>query len=438
MSTADFGSLLLLLLVLVGFAHLLGNLVARFGQPRVIGEILTGVLLSSAVLGHFFPSVSSMLFPEAETAAGSRSVVLGLLYNLGLLLLMFCSGTETRGLFDRKEWRQVFWLALVGTGLPFLVTMIAAQSLPLDLLIGTAGKITPLVLIIAMAVAVTSIPVISKIMYDLKILHTRFARLILAVAVLEDIVLWAILALAVPLAKSDAIGQRDIAMHLLAVCVYLGMGLLVMPSLLRWLGEASWNVFARTSPVAYVFSILLAYAAVAAAFDISLVFAAFLAGFGITSKTTRFEGACNTISGFSFAIFIPIYFALVGYKLDFTRTFSLTLVLAALVVACVVKLGSAGLGAKFAGFKWKDCLNLSMALNARGGPGIVLASVAFDANIINAAFYTTLVLVAILTSQMAGAWLERALRRDGRLLSQEPRQAWPARNVELQTSSRAA
>jgi len=226
-------------------------------------------------------------------------------------------------------------------------------------------------------------------------------------------------------------------MHLLAVGVYLGVGLLVMPSLLRWLSEAPWNVFARTSPVAYVFSVLLAYAAVAAAFDVSLVFAAFLAGFGITSKTTRFEGACNTISGFSFAIFIPIYFAIVGYKLDFTRSFSLTLLVAALVVACAVKLCSAGLGARFAGFKWKDCLNLSMALNARGGPGIVLASVAFDANIINASFYTTLVLVAILTSQMAGAWLERALRRDGRLLSQEPRQAWPPRSVDLQTSRAA-
>lgn len=437
MSTADFGSLLLLLLVLVGLAHLLGNLAARFGQPRVIGEILTGVLLSAAVLGHFSPTASSMLFPEAETAAGSRSVVLGLLYNLGLLMLMFCSGTETKGLFDRKEWRQVFWLALVGTGLPFVVAMMAAGSLPLDLLIGTSGKTTPLMLIIAMAVAVTSIPVISKIMYDLKILHTRFARLILAVAVLEDIVLWAILALAVPLAKTGVVAQKDIAMHLLAVCAYLGLGLLVMPGLLRWLGEASWNVFARTSPVAYVFSVLLAYAAVAAAFDISLVFAAFLAGFGVTSKTTRFEGACGTIGGFSFAIFIPIYFAIVGYKLDFTRTFSVTLLLAALVIACVVKLGSAGLGAKLAGFKWKDCLNLSMALNARGGPGIVLASVAFDANIINASFYTTLVLVAILTSQMAGAWLERVLRRDGRLLSQEPRQASSARRADLRPSRAA-
>ncbi|MGH6920403.1 MAG: hypothetical protein ACREJ0_22180, partial [Geminicoccaceae bacterium] len=63
---------------------------------------------------------------------------------------------------------------------------------------------------------------------------------------------------------------------------------------------------------------------------------------------------------------------------------------------------------------------LAVATNARGGPGIVLASVAFDAGIINEAFYTTLVLVAVLTSQAAGTWLEFVLRRGWPLLKQTP------------------
>jgi hypothetical protein len=64
-----------------------------------------------------------------------------------------------------------------------------------------------------------------------------------------------------------------------------------------------------------------------------------------------------------------------------------------------------------------DVLNLAIATNARGGPGIVLASVAFDAGIVNATFYTTLVLLAVLTSQAAGAWLDFVLRRGWALLS---------------------
>ena len=90
-----------------------------------------------------------------------------------------------------------------------------------------------------------------------------------------------------------------------------------------------------------------------------------------------------------------------------------------LVLSSGVKLASAGLGARLAGFGIRDSVKLATALNARGGPGIVLASVAFDAGIINAMFYTTLVLVAILTSQIAGAWLAYVLRTGKPLLSGE-------------------
>jgi Kef-type K+ transport system membrane component KefB len=90
-----------------------------------------------------------------------------------------------------------------------------------------------------------------------------------------------------------------------------------------------------------------------------------------------------------------------------------------LLVSSGVKLLSAGIGARAAGFNFKDSINLANALNARGGPGIVLASVAFDAGIINAVFYTTLVLVAILTSQAAGAWMGYILRKGQPLLSGE-------------------
>jgi Kef-type K+ transport system membrane component KefB len=93
-----------------------------------------------------------------------------------------------------------------------------------------------------------------------------------------------------------------------------------------------------------------------------------------------------------------------------------------LLLSSGVKLLSAGLGARIAGFGIGDSVNLATALNARGGPGIVLASVAFDAGIINAVFYTTLVLVAILTSQAAGVWLAYILRSGRPLLSGESAQ----------------
>lgn len=417
MSSAEFGSLTLLLLVVVTTAHLLGYVFVKLRQPRVVGEILAGVLLGPSLLGHFFPGLSSRIFTGNSTS-GHHAMVLGFLCNLGLLLLMFASGAETRGLFHRQDTREVAWLGIVGTGLPFLFSLTLAPLLPLNLLIGTAGQITPLLLVVSIAMAVTSIPVISKILHDLRILHTRFARLILGVAVMEDVVLWAVLAVATALARSGNVPHREITLHVCATLAYFALGLLAAPRLLKRLNRARFNVLATDAAIAYVMTILLAYAAIAALLDVSLVFAAFLAGLAVV-KDERLTEAVQSVSRISFAIFIPIYFAVVGYKLDLSKTFSLGMLAFFLTIGCLTKLLSAGVGAKLAGFNNSDSVNLAMALNARGGPGIVLASVAFEANIINASFYTTLVLFAVLTSQIAGAWLDYVLRKGWPLLSGE-------------------
>jgi Kef-type K+ transport system membrane component KefB len=92
--------------------------------------------------------------------------------------------------------------------------------------------------------------------------------------------------------------------------------------------------------------------------------------------------------------------------------------LAAFIVgSCTIKIVSVSLAGRFAGFRGLDLINLAITTNARGGPGIVLASVAFDAGIISPKFYTTLVLAAVLTSQMAGAWLEYVIRKGWPLLA---------------------
>src|SRR5262249_3178518 len=84
-----------------------------------------------------------------------------------------------------------------------------------------------------------------------------------------------------------------------------------------------------------------------------------------------------------------------------------------------IKLTSVLIGARLGGFSISDSINLAVATNARGGPGIVLASVAYEAGIINPQFYTTLILLAVLTSQLAGAWLEFVLRSGRPLLSEQ-------------------
>ncbi len=284
-------------------------------------------------------------------------------------------------------------------------------------LAGPNGNRISLIIILAVGVAVTSVPVVSKIFADLKILHTRFARLVLGVAVLEDIVLWLALALATAMAGKSVLNPKQMSYHLISTVVFFGLGLTIVPRIIKHINKSRFNVFAQQSPVAYALAVLLAYCVVAGALDVSLVFAAFLAGFAVVHKKRKlFAEALDAIGKVSFAFFIPVYFAIVGLKLDLIRGFALWMVVAFVLGSCLVKILSVSLAGRFAGFRGLDLVNLAITTNARGGPGIVLASVAFDAGIISAQFYTTLVLAAVLTSQAAGAWLDYVLRKGWPLL----------------------
>jgi Kef-type K+ transport system membrane component KefB len=332
-------------------------------------------------------------------------------------LLMFLSGAEARQLFTTEERREVGWLAIVGTGLPFLLALTFGAWLIRPELAGPNGNRLSLIIILAVGVAVTSVPVVSKIFADLKILHTRFARLVLGVAVLEDIVLWLALAVATAVAGKGVVHPREMLLHLLTTVAFFGLGLTIIPRMVKRINKSRFNVFAKQSPVAYTIAVLLAYCVVAGMLNVSLVFAAFLAGFAVIHKKLRlFSDALDAIGKVSFGFFIPVYFAIVGLKLDLVRGVSLGMMATFIVGSCVVKIVSVAVAGRFAGFRGLDLMNLAITTNARGGPGIVLASVAFEAGIISPQFYTTLVVAAVLTSQMAGAWLDYVLRHDWPLL----------------------
>jgi Kef-type K+ transport system membrane component KefB len=411
-SNSDLTSILFILLLLVGLAQLLGYFFVRLHQPKVVGEILAGVVLGPALVGRL-PFASGLM-----EATKQQSNILNFVYWLGLLLLMFLSGAETRQLFTREERREVGWLAIVGTGLPFILALVFGPRLVGPALAGPNGNRISLIIILAVGVAVTSVPIVSKIFADLKILHTRFARLVLGVAVLEDIVLWLALAVATALAGKTALNPRQLSYHLVTTIGFFGLGLTIVPRMVKRINKSQFNVIAKHSPVAYAIAVLLGYCVVAGALNVSLVFAAFLAGFAVVHKRRRlFSEALDAIGKIAFAFFIPVYFAIVGLKLDLVHGLSLWMVAAFMVGSCVVKIFSVSLAGRFAGFRGLDLINLAITTNARGGPGIVLASVAFDAGIISPKFYTTLVLAAVLTSQMAGAWLDYVLRRGWPLLT---------------------
>jgi Kef-type K+ transport system membrane component KefB len=431
MSAVEFGHFVLTIAILLVAVHGLGYIAERLKQPRIVGEILAGILLGPFVLKLLAPTAFAKLFSFSPSAA----TVMGFLYQLGLILLMFCSGAETRRLLAKENRRNTLLLLTVSDLSSFVLVLGLgfAGLIPLSLLTGAAGKPTSTLLILAIATAVCSIPVISRIFWDLGIMRTRFVSLILGYALLEDLALWVVLAFATAIATSATLAQQHVtstvASHVISTLVYTLIGLFVAPGLLKRLSNAGWNVLYKASPVGYAMAVLMTYCALAAIFEVNLQFAALLAGYGIVgglygTQRERFATPVDAISKVAFGVFVPIYFGIIGYRLVFGRQFSFAILLVFLVGSSLISIFSAGLAAWLGGFRGLDVFNIAITTNARGGPGIVLASVAYDAGIINAAFYTTLVITAVVTSQMAGAWLRFVLSKGWPLLSTNPDETW--------------
>ena len=426
MTEGQLAGVVISLAVIVAAAHLLGHAFERLRQPRLVGEILAGALLGPHVLGRLAPGLSDALL-GSEPSGEATATVLRFMYWMGLLLLMFISGSEVRRVLGTENRRPTVWILAIGTPLPFFVALAIGSFLPLEAIAGPNGAQSSVLLVLATAVAVTSIPVISRIFHDLRILHTRFASLVLGAALLEDIALWAVLAVATALATTSSVGQtvaRSVTEHVGVTVLYMVVGLALAPPLLRWFHGARGNVLRTASPVGYAILTLFAYTAVASILGVNLVFAAFLAGIGLVggvrgTHRRLFAEHLDAIQKVAFAVFVPAYFAIVGTQLELGAGFSLALLAAFLVGSSLLCLASIGLAARLAGFRGIEIVNLAVACNARGGPGIVLATVAYEAGIIDGSFFTTLVLTAVLTSQLAGAWLGYVLRRGWPLLRED-------------------
>ncbi|MEO5937322.1 MAG: cation:proton antiporter [Terriglobales bacterium] len=441
LSSPELGSFLFAFAVLLAGVTLLGSLFEKLRQPKLAGEILAGILLGPFIFGALAPDAYRGLFGSTDVS-GKSSIIFGALYWIGLLLLMFLSGTEMKRLFVKGMRREIGWLCGVGTLVPFLLILLFGSFLPMDAIAqGSTPRLAALI-VLAIAVAVTSIPVIARIFHDLGILQTRFAGLILGAAALDDVILWGVLAIATALAQAQGVMSghffgamaRDVSVTL----GFMGIGFFLAPALLRKLNRARINTLARTSPLGYAVLVLLAYTTLATWLKVDLVFAAFLAGYGLVAggepavagesasadeSAPRFEHvlgeSLQSVKKVAFTVFIPVYFGLIGQKLVFGGEFSLGLLLVFLVGSSLLRMLAAGAASHLAGFRGLDPFNISIALNARGGPGIVLASVAYEAHIINASFYTVLVLTALFTSQAAGAWLMFVLRKGWPLLSEK-------------------
>ncbi|MFF6786692.1 cation:proton antiporter [Streptomyces sp. NPDC012510] len=431
LSVAEVARILVVLTVFLIAAHLGAYVFARLRQPPVIGEIAGGVLLGGSALGLVAPSVSTWLAPSGTPTAH----VLGAVYQLGTILMVFLAGLEMRRGGLGAERRTVLFTTVAGLVIPFAAGMAIAQVVDSGDLAGPHGSGLSISLVLGLAIAVTSIPVISRIMIDLGIMGGLFARTVLTVAVIEDVLLYVVLAVILGLAHVQAdtsyglhalfhtasIGW-NVAYYVAASVLFFALCLAGGRAAFRRLVSGPVGALERRSPAAFRMVFMFALCLCCIGLGIDPIFGALMAGISMADDVDEENGSpgLSAIRGFSLAFFVPIYFALVGYRLDLVHDLDPVFFGWLFAVACVIKFGSVWAGARLAGKSRSWSTHFAVAMNARGGPGIILASVAFAAGIINGKFLVALVLLSILTSQLAGAWLTQALARDPAFVSEDP------------------
>lgn len=401
-------------------SHFLGYIFQKFKQPQVIGEIFGGLLLGPSVFKIISSDGFNFLFKINQQTQTTLSVI----YNTGLLLLMFCSGLEMNSSFSKEERRTSIFISISGFILPAILGFFALNFLNLNSLMGELSNPYSFKLICISAIAVTSIPVISRIFYDLGILNTSFAKIVISSAIIEDIILYIIISIALSISGSDAdnginlpgligISKGSVAAfayHIIITLLFFTLTFKFGSILFESIESLRLNFPKKRSPIASYILFILIMSALAIFLGISPMLGAFTCGVMVKGMKSISGKSIEVIKDFSFAFFIPVYFAIVGLKLDLIHNFDFKFFIMFLLLACFIKIVSIYIGARLSGEKHSTSMNLGIAMNARGGPGIVLASLALDAKVINENFYTTLVLLAVVTSLFAGSWLGRIVK----------------------------
>ncbi|KEF36148.1 transporter, CPA2 family [Schinkia azotoformans MEV2011] len=415
LTSAEISHFLLAMGCLLATAHLLGFLAERIFIPRVIGEVAAGLVLGPTLLGHFFPDAFQWLFLGFPT----EDKLFGLLYQFGLLMLMFTSGLKFQTQFNKEDIKLTSGLVIGATIPAFIVGWFAADLFNIAPFIGSANNPLAMKIVIAISIAITSIPVISKIFNDLGIMHTRFAKIVVACAGIHDIFLWVALGFATTLASQSGVFTVSTAMSSLGTSIAFIVGTFLLGYFLfKRLTITKQNLLFRSSNLGYFLFIMFILASIAGNLHVETIFGALLAGIvaKVALPKTLSERVEQGVSNISFSWFIPIYFATVGLQLDLVRHFSLLFFIGYLLFATLTQTLAVYITSRIMKQDRFTSFNLGVAINDRGGPGIVLSSVAYTAGIINQEFFAILVMLALVTSWIPGTWLRVVVNKGWRLM----------------------
>ena len=399
-------------LLLLGLARGLGYLCTRVGQPAILGEIVTGVLLGRTILGRAAPAAHDWLFP----ANPLQHAMLETVAWVGLLLLLLAAGLEVDVSVAWRQRRDAFKIAVTDIVLPMAVAFVPALLLPDRYLADPAQRLL-FALFIATVMTISALPMSVKTLHDLGLLKTDLGLLIMSALTINDIIGWAIFTMVLGVAGQAGPNLGHLLLVLAGTVGFAALCLTVFRRLVVGaVGRVKRGVGTDAGLVlTFVCCLGLAAGVVTQALGVHALFGFFLAGIMAGDAPALSEQTRQVINRMVYAVFVPIFFATIGLQIDFLANFDVWLVLLLTVVGVGGRYLGAWVGARMTSLSRWDRVSVAIAHTPGGSMEMVVAFIALQVGLITGPVFVAIVFAAVASSVALGPWMAWSVRRRPRV-----------------------
>ncbi|KAG5438737.1 hypothetical protein PCANB_002457 [Pneumocystis canis] len=295
--------------IIIGFCRLLHLPLSRLKQPRVIAEIVAGILLGPSAFGKI-PYFNKHIFAEDSL------VILNLASNIGLVFFLFVVGMEVDVRVIRRHYKAALSVGLGSLLLPFAGGMAVAYGLNKEFNNNKNTNLAVFFIFIGTAFSITAFPVLARILTELKLLQENVGIVVLSAGVGNDIIGWVLLALTIALVNAGS-GIISLYVLLLGIAWMLILIYLIRPVFI-WLAKKTKSLENGPSEfmIAITFFLVLSSAFITDIIGVHPIFGGFLAGLIIPHSGEFAVRVTEKVEDLITILFLPLYFASSGLKTD--------------------------------------------------------------------------------------------------------------------------
>ncbi len=413
--------LMLAVAIMLGMARFLGEVARYLKQPAVLGEIIAGIILGKTILGNLAPEFYHHIFPTH----GSIAIGIDAIIMISAALLLLVAGLEVDLSTVFKQGKGALVVGLLGMAVPFVLGAGLSWAAPEFMGVADAFKhnTLPFILFMGIAVSITALPVIARILSDLNFFKSELGMLIMSAAMINDIAGWIIFAIILTLmgggAADTAGAVVDATLHGWGwqgtIIMTFGFIILMITMGRYFFHKAMPFVQAHTSwpggVLGFVLVVTLLCAALTEWIGIHAIFGAFIAGVAMGDSTHLRQRTHETIDEFITNIFAPLFFVSIGLRVNFLDDFALTLVITILAIAMIGKVSGCYWGAKMMKLTKRESAAVGFGMSAQGAMGIILGQVALEKGLITNQLYVAIIVMALCSSIVAGPMMQKMLQR---------------------------